>query len=119
MFFQSEARRATASAEARRAKEGSGSDTHHVVDDRDGFREALKPTYDLLPGGQFDLPDGQISDPPVILPVQPHLQKYFCFSEMKIKLYDSPSRPTEGRHAIVTAAGRDAVDADGAADEST
>ena len=31
---------------------------------------------------------------------------------MKIKLYDSPFRPTEGRHAIVTAAGRDAVDAD-------
>src|SRR5882757_3166631 len=29
------------------------------------------------------------------------------------------SRPTEGRHAIVTAAGRDAVDADGASDEGT
>ena len=41
------------------------------------------------------------------------------FPNPKSKLYDSPSRPTEGRHAIVTAAGRDAVDADGAADEST
>jgi hypothetical protein len=40
------------------------------------------------------------------------LQKYFCFSEMQIRLYDLPSRPTEGRHAIVMAAGRDAVDAD-------
>jgi hypothetical protein len=39
------------------------------------------------------------------------LQKYFCFSESQIKLYDSPSRPTEGRLAIVTDAGRDAVDA--------
>jgi hypothetical protein len=34
-------------------------------------------------------------------------------------LYPPPSGPTEGRHAIVTAAGRDAVDADGAKDEGT
>ena len=53
----------------------------------------------------------------LIWPVQPPLQKYFCFSEMQIKLYDSPSRPTEGRLAIVTDAGRDAVDAGGALDE--
>jgi hypothetical protein len=26
--------------------------------------------------------------------VQSPPQKYFCFSEMQIKLYDSPSRPT-------------------------
>jgi hypothetical protein len=45
------------------------------------------------------------------MPVQPHLQKYFCFSETQIRLCDSPSRPTEGRIAIVTDAGRDAVDA--------
>ena len=38
---------------------------------------------------------------------------------MKIKLYSFPSRPTEGRLEIVTDAGRDAVDADGAKDEST
>jgi hypothetical protein len=44
-------------------------------------------------------------------PVQPSLQKYFCFSERQIRLYDLPSRPTEGRFAIVTDAGRDAVDA--------
>jgi hypothetical protein len=48
----------------------------------------------------------------LIWAVQSHLQKYFCFSEIEIKLYDSPSRPTEGRFAIVTDAGRDAVDAD-------
>src|SRR5260370_25578166 len=36
---------------------------------------------------------------------------------MQIKLYDSPARPTEGRFAIVTNAGRDAVDAGGAKDE--
>jgi hypothetical protein len=35
----------------------------------------------------------------------------------KSTLYPSPSRPTEGRLAIVTNAGRDAVDADGAKDE--
>ncbi len=38
---------------------------------------------------------------------------------MQIRLYDLPSRPTEeGRLAIVTDAGRDAVDAGGAKDES-
>ena len=35
----------------------------------------------------------------------------------KSNLYPSPSRPTEGRLAIVTDAGRDAVDAGGVADE--
>ena len=64
------------------------------------------------------LPDGQINSSADFVSVQPLLQKYFCFSEMKIKLYDSPSRPTEGRIAIVTDAGRDAVDANGAFDES-
>ena len=46
--MSAEARTATASAEARRAKEEGGSVTHHVRDDRDGFREALNPSYDLL-----------------------------------------------------------------------
>src|ERR1035437_3372159 len=36
----------------------------------------------------------------------------------KSNLYPSPSRPTEGRPAIVTDAGRDAVDVGGAKDES-
>jgi hypothetical protein len=36
----------------------------------------------------------------------------------KSNLYPSPSRPTEGRLAIVTDAGRDAVDVGGAKDES-
>jgi len=40
------------------------------------------------------------------------LQKYFCFSEMEIRLYRLPSRLTEGRLEIVTDARRDAVDAD-------
>ena len=39
------------------------------------------------------------------------------FARPKSPLELPSSRPTEGRHAIVTAAGRDAVDADGAADE--
>jgi hypothetical protein len=58
------------------------------------------------------MPVGQIREQLSELAVQPHLQKYFCFSEPQIKANDSSSRPTEGRHAIVTAAGRDAVDAD-------
>jgi hypothetical protein len=44
--------------------------------------------------------------------VQPHLQKFSDFPKTQITLYPSPSRPTEGRFAIVTNAGRDAVDAD-------
>jgi hypothetical protein len=54
-----------------------------------------------------DLPDGQISH----WAVQPCLQKYFCFSEIQIRLYDSHPVPLEGRIAIVTDAGREAVDA--------
>jgi hypothetical protein len=46
------------------------------------------------------------------------LQKYSDFPKTQISLYPQPSRPTEGRLAIVTDAGRDAVDADGAKDES-
>jgi hypothetical protein len=39
--------------------------------------------------------------------------KIFRFPRRANHLYKlAPSRPTEGRHAIVTAAGRDAVDAD-------
>src|SRR5258706_2694063 len=33
----------------------------------------------------------------LFLRVQPHLQKYFGFSEIQIKLYDSLSRPTKER----------------------
>jgi hypothetical protein len=51
------------------------------------------------------------------LPVQPRLKKYFCFSEMQIRLCDLPSRLTEGRLEIVTDARRDAVDVGGAKDE--
>jgi hypothetical protein len=34
-----------------------GERTSSVVDDRDRFRETLKPSCDLLPDGLFDLPD--------------------------------------------------------------
>jgi hypothetical protein len=65
-----------------------------------------------------DLPDGQITRVFDFL-VQPLLQKYSDFPKTQISLYPLPSRSTEGRLAIVTDAGRDAVDADGAKDEST
>jgi hypothetical protein len=51
--------------------------------------------------------------------VQSLLQKYFCFAETKSRLYSPCPVPLEGRFAIVTNAGRDAVDADGASDEGT
>jgi hypothetical protein len=58
-----------------------------------------------------DLPVGQKT-------VQPRLQKYSCFVPTQITSLITPSRPTEGRFAVVTNAGWDAVDAGGAKDES-
>src|SRR5258708_11274286 len=57
-----------------------------------------------------DLPVGQKT-------VQPRLQKYSCFVPTQITSLITPSRPTEGRFAVVTNAGWDAVDAGGAEDE--
>ena len=53
----------------------------------------------------------------LIWAVQSYLQKQFCSRLTQIKIINAPSRPTEGRIAIVTNAGRDAMDADGAFDE--
>jgi hypothetical protein len=53
-----------------------------------------------------------------ILPVQSLPKKYSDFPKSQITLYPQPSRPTRGALAIVTDAGRDAVDASGATDES-
>ena len=50
--------------------------------------------------------------------VQPPIQKDSVSRLPQIKIITPRSRPTEGRLAIVTNAGRDAVDADGASDES-
>ena len=44
------------------------------------------------------------------------LAKIFCFSELQISLYASPSRPTKGAFRNVPARGGDAVDGDGDAD---
>jgi hypothetical protein len=63
-------------------------------------------------------PDGQINTRFFGPSVNPPLRKYFCFSEVQIRLYDLPSRPERGALRNVINAGRDAVDADGAADES-
>jgi hypothetical protein len=73
-------------------------DTHHVTDDGDGFREGLNPSYDL--------PDGQITE----FLSSPLCKKILLRRNPKSLLYPPPSRPTEGRLAIVTDAGRDAVD---------
>jgi hypothetical protein len=50
-------------------------------------------------------PPGKSGDPAGDLAVQSPLQKYFCFSEIKIRLYDLPSRPTQRALAIVTDVG--------------
>ena len=61
-----------------------------------------------------DLPDGQIGE----LPVQPHLQKYFRFRLTQISSLIRAVPSHRGALRNVINAGRDAVDADGAADES-
>ena len=58
------------------------------------------------------LPDGQISSCFARLPVQPHLQKYFCSRLTQIRCISKPSRlDKRGGSRVVTNAGRDAVDA--------
>jgi hypothetical protein len=59
------------------------------------------------------VPGGQISGGPV----QPFAQKYSSSLLTQIKTITAPSCSTEGRLAIVTNAGQDAMDADGASDE--
>jgi hypothetical protein len=49
--------------------------------------------------------------PLVFLAVQPHLQKYFCFSETKSPLCSRHPVPQEGRWPSSRTLGRDAVDA--------
>ncbi len=53
-----------------------------------------------------------------MLPVQSWPKKYFAFRQTQITSLSLPFRPMEGRIAIVTDAGRNAMDAGGATDES-
>jgi hypothetical protein len=64
------------------------------------------------------MPAGQIKTRAGSINVQPRAEKYSAFAVAKISTKNPPSRLTEGRLAIVTNAGRDAVDAGGAFDES-
>ena len=59
----------------------------------------------------FRLPDGQISSCFARLPVQPHLQKYFCFGPRQISSLIRAVPSQERGVAHVTNVGRDAVDA--------
>jgi hypothetical protein len=54
----------------------------------------------------------------LFLSVQSLPKKYSGFPKSQISLYPPPSTPLEGRIAIVTDAGLDAVAASGASDES-
>jgi hypothetical protein len=54
----------------------------------------------------------------LFLPVQSHPKKYSGFPKPQITFITPPSTPLEGRIAIVTDAGLDAMDASGAKDES-
>jgi hypothetical protein len=63
-------------------------------------------------------PDGQISSSADCALSSPVFKKIPLPAHPKSNLHPLPSRPTEGRLAIVTDAGRDAMDAGGAEDES-
>jgi hypothetical protein len=76
-----------------------------------------RPTLEQLL--RRDLPDGQISRDLLLHPVHPLPQKYFAMPVGQIISTSSPRpAPQRGARAIVTDAGRDAMDADGTADES-
>jgi hypothetical protein len=80
----------------RSSKSEGGSDTHHVLNDGDGFREGLNPSY-----ASADLPDGQITDS-----CPAPLRKIFRFSANPNQLYKSRHPvPREGRFAVVTDVG--------------
>ena len=79
-----------------------------------GFAKAsTHPTF--LPDGLFDLPDGQITwaiyRPPVS---SPFCKNILIFRRPKSVYIPSRPVPQRGARAIVTNAGRDAVDADSA-----
>jgi hypothetical protein len=89
------------------------SDTHYVLDNGNGLREGLNPSYDLLPDGLFDCPTGKSLN----FVSSPLCKNFLLRARPKSAIHPQPSRLTEGRIAIVTDAGWDAVDAEGAADE--
>jgi hypothetical protein len=64
------------------------------------------------------LPDGQISATFVKIFVQPHLQKYFPSPPTQISSLSRAVLTHRGALRNVINAGQDAVDADGARDES-
>jgi hypothetical protein len=65
-----------------------------------------------------ELPDGQITSPSADHVSSPSVKNIPIFRNRKSLVYSRPSRPIEGRFAIVTDVRRDAVDAEGASDES-
>ena len=116
------ARRATASAEARREVEG-GSDTHHALNDNDGFRKRAQPILraeghpDKTPicrTASTNLPDGQISK----FLSSPRAKNIPLSPSGKSALQLAPSCPERGALRNVIDVGRDAVDAGGAQDGS-
>ena len=64
-----------------------------------------------MPPGDLRVKSNFSSRIKLILPVQSRLKKYSDFPKSQITLYRRPSTPLEGRIAIVTDAGLDAVDA--------
>ena len=81
-------------------------DTHHVRNDGDGFRAGLNPSF----CAQICLTDKSLRVLPVCLS-SPICKNISVFAWPKSDAYPSRPVPTEGRFAIVTNAGRDAVDA--------
>jgi hypothetical protein len=72
----------------------------------------------ILPDSRFSLKTNLSRRINVIWGVQMDARKYFLSGSPQIKAIIAPSRLIEGRFAIVTDVRRDAVDAEGASDES-
>ena len=86
-----------------RAPDDKLRDTHHLLNDGDGFREGLNSSYKSA-----DLPDGQITD----LAVQPLREKYSASRSTQIKsIYPAILSRERGVSRSSRTLGRDVVDA--------
>jgi hypothetical protein len=116
---QSDRVRRSSQSEGGRRKEEA---IRHALGDRDPLREALKWFCGLLPDGLLnDYPTGKsvrTRSPPDCGVSSSFCKNISVFPKCKSSYMICHPVPEEGRFAIVTNAGRDAVDADGAFDES-
>jgi hypothetical protein len=99
----------------------SGMDSQHPLKNAQAVSARFGNHQASLTRTHPGLPDGQITRQPTLFfsRVQSPSKNILIFRNRKSVYTNAYPVPSEGRLAIVTDAGRDAVDANGASDEST